>query len=57
MPEIKEGNRSLQTESSRDELEVISANMPALEGPMLGEVWTEILRILSSCKTNNPAVL
>ena len=57
LPEIKEGNRSLQTEPSRDETEVLKAGLPALEGPMSGQDWTEILRILSSWETNNPAVL
>jgi len=57
LPEIKEGNRSLQTKPSRDESEVLKAGMPALEGPMSGKDWTEILRILSSWETNNPAVL
>jgi len=57
LPEIKEGNRSLQTKPSRDETEVLKAGLPALEGPMSGEDWTEILRILSSWETNNPAVL
>lgn len=57
LPEIKEGNRSLQTEPSRDELEVISASMPALEGPMAGKDWTDGLREIGSWETNNPAVL
>jgi len=57
LPKIKEGNRSLQTEPSRDESEVISASMPALEGADSGEDWTNILQILGSWETNNPAVL
>ena len=57
LPEIKEGNRSLQTKPSRDESEVLKAGMPALEGPESGEDWIEILKILGSWETNNPAVL
>ena len=57
LPKIKDGNRSLQTEPSRDESEVISASMLVVDGANSGEDWIEILKILSSWETHNPAVL
>ena len=57
LPEMKEGNRSLQKAPSREESEVISASMPALEGPDSGKDWIDILKILGSWETNNSAVL
>lgn len=54
--EIKQSYRTVKKKISKDESEVLKANMPALEGPDSGKDWTKVLKNISDPIVNNPII-